>query len=85
MIRAVIRAAQARAPRIPCNNKFSVLADNVLETGSESEHFHVPITISGVRRSREVAAMIDSGASTLFINKRFVNENKVRTRRLKQP
>ena len=85
MIRAVIRAAQARAPRIPCNNKFSVLADNVLETGSESEHFHVPITISGVRRSKEVTAMIDSGASTLFINKRFVNENKVRTRRLKQP
>ena len=80
----MIRAAQARAPRIPCNNKFSVLANHVQETGSESEHFHVPITISGVRRSKEVAAMIDSGASTLFINKRFVNENKVRTRRLKQ-
>ena len=29
--------------------------------------------------------MVDSGASTLFINRRFVQENKVRTRKLKQP
>ena len=81
----MIRAAQARAPCIPCTNRYSVLANDVHETGSESEHFHISITISGVRRSKEVAAMVDSGASTLFINKRFVNENKVRTRRLKQP
>ena len=81
----MIRAAQARAPRIPCTNRYSVLANDVHETGSESEHFHIPITISGVQRSKEVAAMVDSGASTLFINKQFVNENKVRTRRLKQP
>ncbi|KAI0348248.1 hypothetical protein BDW22DRAFT_1314423, partial [Trametopsis cervina] len=41
--------------------------------------------VSGVRRSKEVVAMVDSGASTLFINKRFVEENKIRTRKLKQP
>ena len=29
--------------------------------------------------------MVDSGASTLFINKRFVAENKVRTRKLREP
>ena len=80
-----MKAAQARAPRIPCSNRFSVFSNNVHETQSESEHFHVPVTLSGVRKSREIAAMIDSGASTLFINKRFVQENKIRTRRLKNP
>ena len=80
----MLRATQAR-PRVKCTNKFDILADCIYETGSESEHFHVPITVSGVRRSKEVVAMVDSGASTLFINKRFVKENKIRTRKLREP
>ena len=29
--------------------------------------------------------MVDSGASTLFINKRFIEANNIRTRKLKEP
>ena len=29
--------------------------------------------------------MVDSGASTLFLNKKFVEKHKVRTRKLAQP
>lgn len=75
-----------------CTNRYDVLASTALsftaptciyEIPTKSEHFHVPITLRGKHRSKEVTAMIDSGASTLFINKRFVKEHNVTTRKLK--
>lgn len=52
---------------------------------TKSEHFHVPITLKGRQKSKEVVAMVDSGASTLFINKRWIKENGVATHKLQTP
>ena len=77
--------AQGGASTVP-GFRFSILsACTVHETGSESEHFHIPVTLCGVRRRKEVIAIVDSGASTLFIHRRFVHENKIRTRKLREP
>jgi hypothetical protein len=35
-------------------------------------HFHVNVLIKGINRSIRSPAMIDSGATTLFVSKRFV-------------
>lgn len=93
MIRASLKAAQLRS--VPTSNRFSVLASlptnviyapsSIQEVPTNSEHFHVPITLGGRHKSKEVTAMIDSGASTLFINKKFVEKYNVKTQKLKQP
>ena len=51
----------------------------VYETNHEGPHFHIPITLKGHNRSKEVVAMVDSGASTTFIHRRFVKENNIET------
>ena len=85
MINAMRLRAQGEASTAP-GSRFSILsACTIHETGSESEHFHIPITLCGVRRRKEVIAMVDSGASTLFIHRRFVQENKIQTRKLREP
>ena len=69
-------------------NSFAVLAsDLVQEVNSANirEHFHIPVTLKGRNREKEIVAMVDSGASTVFIHPRFVQENKIRTHRLAQP
>lgn len=52
---------------------------------SINEHLHVPITIIGRSQTISTAAMVDSGASTLFINERFVSEHNIRTRKYLRP
>lgn len=81
-MRSFVNAAQRRAES---SNRFSVLSDCIISETAESEHFHIPATISGNRKSKDIVAMVDSGASTLFLNKQFVRENNVKTRRLKKP
>ena len=69
--------------RAPDNlNRFNVLATQISELDMDSEHFHIEITVSGKNRSKNITAMIDSGASTLFISKQFVRTNRVQTKRL---
>lgn len=85
MIRASVHAAQLRA--LTCTNRFSRLASSscIYEMPTKSEHFHVPITLKGRQKSKKVVAMVDSGASTLFINKRWIKENGVVTHKLQTP
>jgi hypothetical protein len=60
----------------PCGNINSC---TVPELTPSSSHFKVRITLRGRNRSATVAAMVDSGATALFISKRFVKENKICT------
>lgn len=93
MIRASLQAARLRS--VETSNRFSVLASlptnviyappSIYEVPTKSEHFHIPITLGGRHKSKEVTAMIDSGASTLFINKKFIEKHGVKTQKLKQP
>lgn len=49
------------------------------------EHFHLSISLTGRNRTINTVAMVDSGASTLFINKRLVEQNNIRTYPYKSP
>lgn len=60
----------------PCSDVDSCI---IPELTPESSHFKIRITLKGRNRSASVAAMVDSGATALFISKRFVKENKIRT------
>ena len=50
-----------------------------------SPHYHIPIVIRGLNKSKRAIAMIDCGASDIFINKRFVHLNKILTHKLDKP
>lgn len=90
LIRTSLKAVRLKF--LKTSNRFSVLASNVMytpeciyETPSSSEHFHIPIMLQGRNRFQEVTGMLDSGASTLFLNKLFVNKHKVTTQKLAKP
>jgi hypothetical protein len=62
----------------------SNLSDNVNscvipELTPSSSHFKIQVTLKGRNRSATVAAMVDCGATALFISKRFMKEKKIRT------
>ena len=42
-----------------------------------ASHFRIPVIIAGLNRSLRTPAMIDSGATALFINRRFVEKHKI--------
>jgi predicted aspartyl protease len=58
---------------------------DINNTGNTRAHMHVPITLAGLNQRITVAAMIDSGASTLFINRKLVEKHNIRTCCLDQP
>lgn len=90
LIRTSLKVAQLKV--LETSNRFSVLTSNVMytpncihETPLRSEHFHIPTTLQGRNWFQEVTAMLDSGASILFLNKQFVNKHKVTTQKLAKP
>jgi len=42
------------------------------------------VTLKGKNKEADIKALVDSGASTLFLNKKFVDRNNVDTKRLKR-
>jgi hypothetical protein len=62
-----------------CNDISSSVVSEIKPTGT---HFKIRIVLEGRNRSALVAAMVDCGATALFISERFVKENNVRTRPL---
>ena len=59
-----------------CNNISSSMLLEVTPMGSL---FKIKVILEGWNRSILVVAMVDCGATTLFISEKFVKENKVRT------
>ena len=72
-------AAAAVLGQAPSNNYFSVFSTTISEIDSDSEHLLIPVTLIGRNRQKEVTAMVDSGASTIFLSKDFVERNRVKT------
>ena len=52
---------------------------------SDFSHFRVPIKLQGRFKSTNSAAMIDSGATGLFLHQRFADRHRIFTRRLPHP
>ena len=71
----------------PCtNSRFAVLGSGIIyELDRDGQHFHVPVQLIGKQHRKEVVAMVDSGATTTFLSRRFVKENRVVTRKLATP
>lgn len=63
----------------PCNSINSCVIPELERSGS---HFKIEVVLKGRNRSASVAAMVDCGATSLFISEEFVKKNKVRTRPL---
>ena len=55
----------------PCNISLSVVS----EVNSSGSHFKIRVVLEGQNRSASVAAMVDCGATALFISEGFVKEN----------
>lgn len=67
-------------------NEFDVLCiGNIYKINNESSHFQIPITLTRDNRSVKTTALLDSGATTNFINKKFVQEHHIRTHNLPSP
>jgi RNase H-like domain found in reverse transcriptase/Reverse transcriptase (RNA-dependent DNA polymerase)/Integrase zinc binding domain/Chromo (CHRromatin Organisation MOdifier) domain/Integrase core domain len=61
-------------------NSYSGINSCVIpELKPSSSHFKVNVNLKGRNRSASVAAMVDCGATALFISKRFVKSNRIRT------
>ena len=61
----------------PINQVSCYSSVTIPETGQDLSHFHVPITLRRKRREVKIAAMVDSGATTLFISRQYVLQNKM--------
>lgn len=83
MIRATLDAAHAGS----CNNsRFAILSSSfVYEVNKSGQHFHIPVRLIGKQREKDIVAMVDSGATTKFLSRRFVEKNRVITRKLDRP
>lgn len=72
---------------IPYGNylaEFMISATHVL--GSiERNHFHIPIILGGLQRSVRATALVDSGASAIFMHRRFAAKHKMLLRPLARP
>lgn len=76
MIWSMLRAARIGPHN---NNLYNVLVTaNVYKLDHGSQHFHILVRLKGERQHRDIVAMVDSGATTKFINKHFIMENQVR-------
>ena len=75
-------AAAVSELTLSSQNQFSILATTVPEIDTNSEQLHIPVKLIGRNREKQITAMVDSGASTLFLSKEFVRKNHVRTARL---
>ena len=76
--------------QVSFNSKFDLVkanVSNIYMSGNKSlrRQIHIPITLKGETRSATTQAMLDSGASTSFLNWRFVTQNKVTTQELEKP
>ena len=75
--------AAATSPAPVSSSLFqSVSSCTVSSLDPFSSHLHVPVLLRGFNRSVSTPAMIDSAATALFINEKFVRSNKIPKRAL---
>ena len=57
----------------------------ISETENTKSHFHIACILKGRHRTTKVAAMVDSGTTSRFIDRKFVNQHKMLLEPLTQP
>src|ERR1700761_4210941 len=67
------------------NSLPSCKISTVLEIDPNASHFQIQVKIRGRRHSIATAAMVDCGATALFLGNDFVKRHNLRTTLLRQP
>ena len=81
------------APSLTSTSRFSVLPNDqyvppvfhTVSGTSKYDHICFDIQLFGKYKKADLKAMLDCGASTIFIHPRLVKEKNITTRRLPQP
>ena len=55
------------------------------ETKEKASHFHIDCYLSGRNRTVRVAAMVDSGATVLFLDRKYADRQRIRLVPLERP
>ena len=67
-------------------NSDAVLSSVIIpETHSSKSHFHIPCYLEGQNCTTKVAAMVNSGATSLFIDPKFTNKHGMFKELLENP
>ena len=58
---------------------------NIIKEVGKDEHFHIPLVVSGKNWQALVDTLVDCGASSSFVNRRFVAANNIPVVLLNKP
>jgi hypothetical protein len=66
-------------PHVMISDAAPILASSVIipETKQKQSHFHISCLLSGRHRTVKVAAMVDSGATALFLDKKYADRQNM--------
>src|ERR1700761_3314650 len=67
------------------NSDAALYSVIIPKTCSSKSHFHISCYLGGRNRTTKVAAMVDSGATSLFIDHKFASKHKMTKIPLEQP
>src|ERR1700761_30377 len=67
------------------NSDAALYSVIIPETRSSKSHFHISCYLEGRNRTTKVAAMVDSGATSLFIDHKYASKHKMTKVPLEQP
>jgi predicted aspartyl protease len=75
----VISTTSTSASEMNIENTVPSFLNSVIisETKEVKSHFHISCYLKGRHRTVKVAAMVDSGATALFINKKYAESQKM--------
>jgi predicted aspartyl protease len=67
------------------NSDAALMSVIIPETKDSASHFHISVLLKGRHRTVKVAAMVDSGATGLFLDKKYADSHKMLQIPLKNP
>ena len=67
------------------NSDAALYSVTIPETCSSKSHFHISCYLEGWNRTTKVAAMVDSGATSLFIDHKFASQHHMLKEPLEHP
>jgi hypothetical protein len=73
---SVLIAPPVAVPQV-MNSDAALKSVTISETKACKNHFHIDCYLRGRRRTVKTAAMVDSGATVLFLDKKFTDSQKM--------
>ena len=77
---SVLIAPHVSVPQV-MNSDAALYSVTISKTHSSKSHFHIFCYLEGRNHTTKVAAMVDSGATSLFIDHKFASQHQM----LKEP